>query len=42
MKAAKLGGVWCQMDDASELMMCLVMRQQHVDIFEQKWSLLLQ
>ncbi len=30
------------MEDASELMMCLIMRQQHVDIFEQKWSLLLQ
>ena len=41
MKAAKLGGVWCKMDDASELMMCLVRQQQRVDIFEQNWPLLL-
>jgi hypothetical protein len=42
MEAAKLGGIWCKMDDASALMICLAMRQQHVDIFEQKWSWLLQ
>ncbi|MFM7984201.1 MAG: hypothetical protein ACKPKO_33250, partial [Candidatus Fonsibacter sp.] len=42
MKAAKLGGIWCNIADASELMMSLVMRQQRVDIFEQRWSLLLQ
>ena len=42
MKAAKLGGIWCKMYDASELMMCLVTRQQHVDVCEQKWPLWLQ